>query len=376
MVNQVLGIASRVAAVGLLGSPVPEAKQGGSQVRESEWTTFLMTCDDHRLLGLLPIAERAGHLRLADYQREAAELRLRYWLSHDLVVERRAVEATRLLDEAGIEYRLLKGVVLANSLYPDPSMRLFSDVDLIVPAADFSRAARVLADGLAATRALPELRPGFDDRFGREILLRHGPVEIDLHRTLVDGPFGLRVDLRDLFGEPRIVTVGGHELRTVSVTAQFVHACFSAVLGEWPPRLMVLRDVLEHLGEAGRPMTVDAAEVIALASRWRARAVVALAIRRAMSDLEVPPDCPVRAHPLAEWAAGFRPARFDRLLLRTYRGRARGYTSQLAAVVAIRGWSARALYLRAITRPSREYLSARGFRRGERLRRALGLVAD
>lgn len=373
MAGEVLGTVSHVAGVGLGGwNPFPDT--GGHQVLESRWTEFLIACEDHRVLGLLPPAERAGALVLADYQREAAELRLRYWLSHDLIVERRAQDSARLLEGAGIEYRLLKGVVLANSLYPDPSMRVFADVDLVVRSADFTRAAGVLASGLDATRVLPELRPGFDDRFGREILLRCGPVEIDLHRTLVDGPFGARIDLRDLFERPRVITIGDQQLQTVSLSAQFVHACFSALLGEWPPRLMVLRDVLEHLGPVDRSTTVDAAEVIALATRWGARAVVAVAIRRAIEDLGVRPDHELPDHELVEWATTFRPSLLDRLLLRTYRGRARGYTSQLATVVAIHGWAAKAAYLRAITRPSSEYLVARGFRRGERLRRALGLI--
>lgn len=355
-----------VAAVGLVepsGSPL--------RIADLAWPGFLTACEDHRILGLLPVALRAGTLELADYQRENLELLLRRWLSHDLVVERMAQRVGLVLSERDIDYRLLKGVVLANLVYPDPSMRVFSDVDVLVAADSFSAAASAIAEGLGATRALPELRPGFDDRFGREILLRSGEVEIDLHRTLVDGPVGLRIPLRELFERPRSVTVGDQELRTVNAEAQFLHACISAVLGEWPPRLMVLRDVMELLRSEQASVAADPSRVLEAAARWRATSVVALALRRAESDLGVRVD-----HPLGDWARRFRPSRVDRLVLRTYRGRARGYTSQLASVIAIDGWADRSDYLRAIVRPDRAYLAARGFRRGERIRRAVGLVRD
>ena len=104
-----------------------------------------------------------------------------------------------------------------------------------------------------------------------------------------------------------------------------------------------------------------------MAKRWGAESVVALAIRRAVADLGLEVG-----HPLVGWAAGYRAGPFQRLLLASYRGRTRGYTSQALSVVVIRGWRNRWDYLRAILRPSREYLEARGFRRGDRVRRALG----
>lgn len=355
---------ARVAAVGLVEPAAPPIR-----VPELAWPGFLIDCEDHRLLGLLSEAVRTGEFELDGYQRDSLELSLRRWLSHDLRVERMAQRIGSVLAEHQIDYRLLKGVVMANLLYPEPSMRIFSDVDVLVESGSFSVAAKAISEGLGATRALPELRPGFDDRFGREILLRSGDIEVDLHRTLVDGPFGLRIPLKELFERPEAVTVGDQKLLTVNGEAQFLHACISAVLGAWPPRLMVLRDVLELLREERSAVVVDPAAVLAAATRWKAKAVVALALQRAQTELGV-----TTQHPLGVWARGFRPSAADRVLLRTYRGRARGYTSQLASVVAIDGWADRSSYLRAILRPDSPYLAARGFRRGERLRRAVGLA--
>ena len=112
---------------------------------------------------------------------------------------------------------------------------------------------------------------------------------------------------------------------------------------------------------------VDEDDVLVWARRWRAEPAVALAVRRASDDLGLGSD-----HPLIVWARSYRPDPLERLVLASYRGRARGYTSQALSVLAISGWRNRWDYARAVVRPSRDYLEARGFRRGDRVRRALG----
>ena len=353
-----------VAAFGLASS----RRLDGLVVHRFAWTEFLAGCEENRVLGLLADAVRTGACRLPDYQRESVESRCGWWLAHDLVVERQLLRVAGVLDGAGIEFRVLKGVALANSIYAEPSLRLFGDIDLVVDPDHFVRAAAVIAEALSGTRELPELRPGFDQRFGREILLRCDGLEVDLHRTLVDGPFGLWVRLDDLFAEKRTFLLGGRALPRLGDAARFVHACMAAVLGDWPPRRIAQRDIAELLVGGERAGALGAAPVQELAARWRATAVVALAIRTTVADLGLE-----TGHPLITWAQGYRSSVGDRLLLASYRGRARGYTSQALSVVALPGWGDRADFLRAITRPSRAYLDARGFRGGDRLRRAIGL---
>lgn len=332
-----------------------------------DWPHFLSACEDQRLLGLLAEAVRTDCVRLTDEQHESLERRLREWLVHDLAVEARVLGALGELRANAIDVRVLKGVALANSVYGEPSLRVFGDADLLVQPGSFAAAASCLEKALGATRELPELRPGFDERFGREILLRSGPVEIDLHRLLVDGPYGFAIPSGDLFDNPTVFHLGGSEVHGLGPAQRFLHACLSAVLGDWPPRLIVLRDVAEMLSGGRDRMAADADAVLAMAKRWRAEAVVALAVRRAVEDLGLE-----IAHPLVDWAMAYRPTLRDRVLLAAYRGRARGYTSQALSVLAISGWRNRWDYLRAILRPSRAYLEARGFRRGDRLLRAMG----
>ena len=225
------------------------------------------------MLGLLSEAVRVGDLSLEDYQVEAVIRTARSWLTHDLWVERELLRIADVLTGAGIPFRVLKGVALANSVYADPALRVFGDIDILVAADRFVDAATLLAESRGAIRELPELRPGFDRRFGREILLRSGATEIDVHRTLVDGPYGLTIPLADLLEDPIEFPLGDRVLPGLGHTDRFLHACYSVAL----------------------------------------------------------------------------------------------------SLVALPGTRDRVEYLRAVVRPSREYLDARGFRPGDRLRKAIGL---
>ena len=45
------------------------------------------------------------------------------------------LRALEVLAAAGIPSRVLKGVALAHTAYPQPELRVFGDVDLLVPSA-------------------------------------------------------------------------------------------------------------------------------------------------------------------------------------------------------------------------------------------------
>ena len=327
------------------------------------FSTLLAHAEHHRLLGFLGAAVRDGALVLDADQHAAIEEKLEGWLAHALRVEALLLSTTEALERAGVDYRVLKGVALANTVYEDPALRVFADVDVLVPSADFGNAALVLDAALGTERALPELRPGFDTRFGREALLRSETnLELDLHRTFVDGAYGLTVDLDDLFVAPHRFALGGREVTTFPPPHQLLSSCYSAALGDWPARLASQRDVVQLL-EVDAPSTSD---VLELGHRWHAEAVLARALCQAWTMLK-----PQLTPPLVAWARDFTPGPTDRFLLASYRGPARGFTSQAAAFLVVPGFTDKLAYLRAIATPQRTYLERRGLSPGGHWRRAV-----
>ncbi len=314
---------------------------------------LLVGAEEHRVLGQLGAAARDGALVVSEMQRERLEKVWRGWLVHDVRLEQLAVETVCRLDGAGIPSRLLKGLALARTAYPEPACRVYGDLDVLVPGDRLVESADVLGAAFGAVRVTPELRPGFDDRFGKEAMLRHPDgLELDVHRTFVDGALGLTVDLDDLFVEGQAFALGGHVVHALAPTPAFLHACYSAVLGDWPPRLAALRDVAQLVHVGG----LDPSDVRAMAARWRADAVVARAVTLAWEELRLR-DGPE----IVAWARAFRARPADRLLLASHVGRMRAFTRHLAALLVIPGVRARAAYVRAIAFPQPAYLEARQF---------------
>jgi hypothetical protein len=146
------------------------------------------------------------------------------------------LDAVSVVREASIPTCVLKGVALAHLVYPDPSYRVFGDVYLLVPSAMFASAIAVLHREMGTARCVPELRPGFDERFGKEALMRSvNGLELDVHRMFVEGAWGLTMDLDDLFSPSRRFVLAGQELDALPMPQQFLHACYAAAIGDWPP---------------------------------------------------------------------------------------------------------------------------------------------
>jgi len=340
--------AAAIAAYGLPSTHTIEP----TALDDEAFEQLRATCENHRLLGLLARAVREGRMLLTPPQHDELEVQYRSWLEHALRVERLVLDATLVLDRHLIPSRVLKGVALAHTAYDDPNDRVFGDVDLLVPGAQLTRAARILADALDGARAQPELRRGFDDRFGKEAMLKVRGLELDLHRTFVEGAYGLTVHLDDLFAPPYRFPLGVHELEALPMPQRLLHACYAAAFGDWPPRLISLRDLAQIVHREHPNLT----DVLLMAREWQCEPIVARAVTLAWERLALE-----RRPPLVEWAHRFEPTKQQRRMLAWHEGPARAFTSQAAALLVLPTWDERLAYLRAVAIPDPSYLKARGF---------------
>ena len=132
---------------------------------------------------------------------------------------------------------------------------------------------------------LPEPRPGFDLRFGKGASFEDAQGrQLDLHRTLALGPFGLWIDADALVQGNTEFNTTGLELRRLDDTNTMIHACLHAALGQREPMTVPLRDVLQ-VAWSGRVDWDLARERI---GAWRLAAPVAHALRTARERLGVP----------------------------------------------------------------------------------------
>ena len=269
-----------------LGSPTPPV-----ELDEPAAAGALAQARFHHLSGFFAAAVLAGVV-VADDESLWAAL-WQQW--HDELVtcvrlEALAVRTGELLDTAGIRWRLTKGAALAHLDYPDPGVRTFGDVDLVIHPSDWSTAFRLLSTR-GYRREVPTIPGGYDDRYGKGATLTTGEgLEVDLHRRFAIGRFGVTTRTEALFGSSDAIELAGRAIPVLDPPGRLLHACFHAALGGFRG-LRAFRDVAQLI----LVTSADWEATFEVARSWRAEAVVACAITESWERLELDVDHPAHA---------------------------------------------------------------------------------
>jgi len=349
-----------VAASGLAGRRRPFLAE---PLPKQEFLRLVSKLEAGRLQGHLASAVESGLLPVTDEQREIAAVSHARAMAACLRLEELLVSVIDAFGAAGIDHRVLKGSAAAHLDYVEGSERCYGDVDLLVRSSQFDEAVAVLG-GLGHRRRFPQPRPGFDRQFTKSVTMTNQlGLEVDLHRTLAEGPFGMRIGLTRLWATSEEFSVGGRRLAALARDERLLHACYHAALGDPEPRLVALRDIATML-ERADPERVE--RVLAIADEWRGHAVVARALRLTSERLGV------RGDALMVWATQHVPSRRDRVALSVYVGSRGSYaTRAVAAVGAVPGVRAKVAYVRALGFPELDYVHARHVSRWARIRSLL-----
>lgn len=271
-----------------------------------DWTEFLAAAEHHGILALvarnlvvhgngLPAgfpADVALSLRSA----YATNLRRSLWF---------AAELTRIVlhfARRGVRVVPYKGPVLAQAAYGDLGLRSFSDLDLLISAADFARAVGALAEvGYRPSRQIDPamerlwLRTGYERSFDGAA----GKNLVELQWTFL--PYFYAVDLRaggfgfdDLHRRSGRVALGDAEqegIPCLSAEDSLLALCLHGAKHLWT-RLIWVADIAESLRMPGMDFTVVAARARALGitrilglSVWMAGHLLGTAVPSGVGDL-------------------------------------------------------------------------------------------
>jgi hypothetical protein len=316
---------------------------------DESWTQLLRDCHRQRLLGHLCAMVVSGALPASEPQKREVTAWDLQVLGHRARLDRLLVEAIDVLADAGIDHRVLKGPAVARAAYPRPEVRQYYDVDLLAPAQQFDDAVQALC-AAGFRRRSPPPRPRYDGRFAKSVTLRSpDDLELDLHRTLISGPFGFLLDLPRLWANAAHIEVNGRTVNCFAPEENLLHMCCSAALADVPPRWSALRDVAQLLccDEIDSSRFVE----IVIQQRFGLAASIALETTAERLDLDA-------SHELIRWAANYEPSRSERRRLRVYRDRRNFAAQSLESLLVLRGLRDRVAFGYAAVMPSREFLQA------------------
>jgi hypothetical protein len=352
--------------LGAHGLPAAQVCPSDRPPDDDDWRQLRLAIRYERVTGQARCAADTGVLLLTDQQREDLEDEHLQAMGHVLRLERALLRVRRVLDTADVPFVVLKGTAVAHLDYDDPTMRTFGDNDVLVPGDRFPQAIDALLDA-GYRRPAAEVGPGFDVRFGKgATLVADDAYELDLHRTFVMGPYGLLVDLDELWQDLSGFPLGGRRLLALGTEQRYLHACYHAVLGNPEQRVQPYRDVAEMLLFG----THDPDRVRELAAHWGAEVVLARAITDTWDALGLLPDIP-----LVAWARARRPTRREEGMLRLY-APGSSYAAKAAATIRVLpGWRERVEFARMLALPGRRYARSHGRSRlGWLLHGARGVV--
>lgn len=347
-----------IAAHGLGGS---RHELPAEPPEDRDFANLLQRLDRHRLIGLAAAAHSDGQLSLTDDQARRLTTAHSDAMCSCLHLEATLLDLTQSMTAVGVPIRVIKGSASAHLDYVRPELRHFGDLDVLVRSEDTDRATSVLA-GLGYTRVFPEPRPGFDRRFGKGATFA-GPdgTSVDLHRTFVMGPLGIKVDLHDVWSHGDSFVLAGESVGALAPAHRLLAACYNAVIGDVQPRLSTLRDIAQ-LCLSGR---ADTAETQDAAARWGAEYILARGITVAWKTLDI-----ADIVGLSAWAARFDADHDGRRLVALYHDSAAGYAGLSWATARMLPLRDRVAFLRALAFPRGGRLGKRGWGLSERARRA------
>ncbi len=234
----------------------------------------------HRQLELTPYRSHARVAALAGVREAQLQRHLRALT--DLVA------FGEVMDRLGAPWLVVKGPVLAERLYSRPDLRLYGDLDLVVPNTVFARTLEALeAEGVEVLdRNWTLLRR--EVRGQVHLVLPYGSVA-DLHWHLVnDGRIRreLSIDMSEVFAARRYVDVNGLSVPTLDTSDMVAHLCLHAALAGGH-RLSWLQD-LDRLAALEEP---GWGQVCTRATEWGVGPLVGIVLARCRSVLGTPvPD--------------------------------------------------------------------------------------
>jgi hypothetical protein len=211
------------------------------------------------------------------------------------------------LNHQRVEAMVLKGAALAQVVYPDPGLRPFSDIDILVRRRD-AETAHALLNGLGYRLNYwggaidPPSSTDLRFRSARQYFHENRDyLSIDLYWQLGRYPYVVPLDYAALWERASRVTLGNVPARVLSPEDMVLHLSLEFILGVWygVPEVKYLRDIAEvvHRQDVDWPSLSSQVRRSALASPL----YFSCRLSRELLGADIPEGALNSVHPKAGW---------------------------------------------------------------------------
>jgi len=165
-------------------------------------------------------------------------------LANNILIVKELKEVLSSLAELNVDVIILKGLALAETVYPDIALRPFNDVDILIQEKDIKRAQKAITELGYETYCDPE----FNERFREEIHYIYGNgLSLDIHWNLFKLPYSRYIDMDSFWANSRRLGVEGMEFSILAPEDLLIYLCvhFSKHFANEIFRLIWLVDISE-----------------------------------------------------------------------------------------------------------------------------------
>lgn len=222
----------------------------------------------------------------------------------------RTAEVVQLLARHGIDCIVLKGPLLARTLYHDSAMRVSNDVDVLIRRQHVTPAVRALHDaGYAHHTPLDEAALAAHLRAEHDIAFAHPHDQtlIELHADAAQPHYAYRVDLDNWWRQSETANIGSATVKTLAIHHAYMFAVLHAAKHRWH-RLDMLVDLAAFQCRLSEPASLRGE---AIAAGMMNVLQVSDALTRWLTDPSVVSESPLVFAIATKVSAGNEFGRFD-----------------------------------------------------------------
>lgn len=199
-----------------------------------DWEEVLKGLGRHALVGMAfsKLADAPGAALLPENFRAAVKKVYGLTALRMGLIHRNMFDLLNRLNAAGIEYMVVKGPAIAFGVYPDPLMRVFNDLDLIIRERDWGKMHTFLEGlGFEQEEELPQPPPKLHPQmvfYETKYLSRSNGLKVEVHYDdILNAGLAAR-DVEGFWSRSFWMEARGVKFRVLSLEDQLIHLCAHA----------------------------------------------------------------------------------------------------------------------------------------------------